>query len=81
MNTKIRHRAGAALIRFAVERSVERQQMERRLNTVTRPGSTAHANALVTLGAARSFESAMLWVGWRLHPARLLLSGADEFSH
>ena len=81
MNIKIRHRAGAALIRFAVERSVERRQMERGLTTVTRPSSIEHANALVTLGAARSFESAMLWVGWRLHPARLLLSEADEFSH
>jgi len=81
MNTKIRHRVGSTLIRFAIERSLERQEMERRLDTVARPGSTEHANALVTLSAARTFESAMLWVGWRLHPSRLLLSGSDEFSY
>jgi hypothetical protein len=81
MNTKIRHRAGSALLSFAIERSLERQKMESKLSTVARPGSTEHANALVTLAAARRFESVMLWVGWFLHPTRLLVSGADEFSY
>lgn len=80
MSSSIRHLAGAALLRFAVERSLERQAMERRLDAVARPGSTEHANAMASLTAARWFESMMLWMGWRLHPAHLVLPGADQFS-
>ena len=81
MYAKTRHRAGAALLRFAVERSLERERLASKLTSVARVGSTEHANALMMLDAARRLESALLRVGWRLHPPRLLMSGADPISH
>ena len=81
MRNGIRERAGTALLRFATERSLERQDIERQLEVAGGPGSPGYAGAMAAMSAARCFESAMLWVGWRLSPARGLLSDADISSY
>ena len=81
MRSTIRERAGTALLRFAAERSLERQDMERQLDAAGGPGSPGYAGTMAAMSAARYFESAMLWVGWRLSPASGLLSEADVGSY
>lgn len=76
MSSTVRERAATALLRFAAERSLERQEMERRLDDAGGPGC---AGRMAAMSAARCFESAMLWVGWRLSPVRALLSDATGY--
>jgi hypothetical protein len=80
MSHTIRQWAGTGLLNFAIDRSLERQEMERRLAAAARPGSTELASAMATLAAARWFESMMIWVGWRLHPGRALSPEAGQIS-
>ena len=55
------------LIDSAAERALERQAMHRRLEAVS-PQARGQREALAAVRTAALFESAMLWVGWRLQP-------------
>ena len=79
MHKGFSERAGTALLRFAAERSLERQEMERQLAAAGGPGVPGYAGTMAALSAARCFESAMLWVGWRLSPASAAMSDADGY--
>lgn len=66
----VRQRAGTALVAFAMERSLERREMERSITAAAGSGGSA----LATLAVVEWFERAMFWVGWRLHPQHLTLT-------
>jgi len=67
MVRKVLHGWGDALIRAGVDRSVARQQFERNLAGV-HPGTRGYAQAVQVARSAALFESALLWLGWRLQP-------------
>jgi hypothetical protein len=65
--TGIRAELSARLLRFAADRAMETREFERRVAAL--PADTpGHASLRTALGAARAWESAVLWVAWRLQP-------------
>ena len=67
MPTSIRERLSDCLIRFGAERALDRQEFERGLAGVA-SDSPGYAQALRVARTAQLYESAVLWVGWRLRP-------------
>ena len=67
MDRNVLHRLGDTLLRAGVDRTVARQQFERSLAGV-HPGTRGYAQALQVARSAALFESALLWLGWRLQP-------------
>jgi hypothetical protein len=67
MDRTILHRLADALLRAGMDRSVARQQFEKSLAGV-HPGTPGHAQAMQVARSAALFESALLWLGWRLQP-------------
>jgi hypothetical protein len=63
----IRERLSGALLKFGTEAAMDRLTLERSL-----AASDNRGDALGALEAARWFEVAVLWVGWRLQPRHLL---------
>ena len=63
----IRERLSDCLIRFGAERALDRQEFERSLAAVP-ADSSGYAQAMRVAGTARLYETAVLWVGWRLRP-------------
>jgi len=55
------------LLKAGSERALERRELEQGIATesVDAPG---YATATRAVGAAKRVESAVLWLGWRLHP-------------
>ncbi|HEY5882598.1 MAG TPA: hypothetical protein VIU11_27055 [Nakamurella sp.] len=55
------------LLRFAVDRSIETREMERRVDSID-PSTPGSDGLRAALAAARAWEAAVLWVAWRLQP-------------
>lgn len=55
------------LLRFAADRAMQTGEFERRVAAL--PADTpGHASMRAALSAAKAWESAVLWVAWRLQP-------------
>jgi hypothetical protein len=65
----IRERLSGALLKFGTEAAMDRLTLQRSLAAAS---DTRGGDALGALEAARWFEVAVLWVGWRLQPRHLL---------
>lgn len=59
------------LLHSAVERAMERQEIERAIARES-PSKPGYQSALSALRSAKRRESALLWLGWRLHPRTLI---------
>jgi len=55
------------LLRFALDRSIETREMERRVDSID-PSAPGSDGLRAALAAARAWEAAVLWVAWRLQP-------------
>ncbi len=77
MDRNVLHRLGDALLRAGVDRSVARQQFERSLAGV-HPGTRGYAEAMQVARNAALFESALIWLGWRLQPRSALPEVLDH---
>jgi len=66
----IRERLSAALLRFGTEAAMDRVALERTLAAA--PDARGSRDALGALEVARWFDTAVLWVGWRLQPRHLV---------
>ncbi len=67
MARTFRELLSAKLIEGAMNSALDRQAMQRSLNAV--PAQVrGRREALASLHTAELFESAMLWLGWRLQP-------------
>ena len=66
----IRERLSAALLRFGTEAAMDRVALERTLAAA--PDARGSRDALGALEVARWFDTAILWVGWRLRPRHLV---------
>jgi len=66
----IRERLSAALLRFGTEAAMDRVALERTLAAA--PDARGSRDALGALEVARWFDTAILWVGWRLQPRHLV---------
>jgi len=70
MARTLRESLSEKLIDSATEIALDRQEMQRRLEAV--PTQDRGRNeALASLQIARLFESATLWLGWRLQPRQV----------
>jgi hypothetical protein len=67
MDRTVRQRLGDALLRAGMDRTVARQHLLTSLSAV-HPDTPGHAQALQVARSAALFESAVLWLGWRLQP-------------
>jgi len=67
MPTTFREYLSDSLLRVGSERALERRELEQGIATesVDAPG---YATAAGAVRAAKRVESAVLWLGWRLHP-------------
>jgi hypothetical protein len=61
-----RERLSEALLRFGTEAALDRTTMEQSLRAAA--GRDDHSRALGVLEVARWFDSAVLWMSWRLRP-------------
>jgi hypothetical protein len=64
-----RERLSEALLRFGTEAALDRTTMEQSLRTAA--GGRGGPQALGALEVARWFESAVLWMSWRLRPSHI----------
>jgi hypothetical protein len=69
---EIRRSLSDTLLRLGAERSLERQQLERRL-AAAGPDAPGYQSSMAAMSYARVWESTVLWVGWRLQPRAELL--------
>jgi hypothetical protein len=67
MPTTFREYLSDSLIRAGSERALDRRELEHGIATesIDSPG---YATAARAVRAAKRVESAVLWLGWRLHP-------------
>ncbi|HYN71331.1 MAG TPA: hypothetical protein VES60_02430 [Nakamurella sp.] len=67
MPTTFREYLSDRLLRAGSERALESRELEQGIATesVDSPG---YATAARAVNAAKRIESAVLWLGWRLHP-------------
>lgn len=63
----IRERAGDALLRTAIDLAADREEITRRIDAAPRD-APGHETARGAMECARWFDSAMLWLSWRLRP-------------
>ena len=66
----IREHLSGALLKFGTEAAMDRLTLQRSLAAASDTRSSG--DALGALEAARWFEAAVLWVGWRLQPRHLI---------
>ena len=68
MSTRsIRERASTALLRTGTELSLDQRELEERL-AATAARDEAFSSAHGAVAMARWVDSAILWLGWRIHP-------------
>ena len=67
MPTTLREYLSDSLLRVGSERALERRQLEQGIATVS-VDAPGYATAASAVRAAKRVESAVLWLGWRLHP-------------
>jgi hypothetical protein len=72
MFAPVRQKLGDVLLRTGMERALERQQMQRSLLASADPNAPGYGGALAALLTAEMYESAMLWLGWRLQPRSMV---------
>jgi hypothetical protein len=77
MPTSTRERLSDCLIRFGAERALDRHELERRLATLP-VDSRGHAQAMRVVRTAQLYETAVLWVGWRLRPRHFELRSCKD---
>ncbi len=63
----VRRTLSDTLLRVGMERTLDRQELERGMATEN-PESPGYHSALAAIAAAKVAESVVLWVGWRLQP-------------
>ncbi len=71
--TSIRRRASEALLRQGTELSIDQRELEERL-AASPYASAAYSSAHGAVAMARWVDSAILWLGWRLHPRTFTLT-------
>lgn len=64
---RIRERVGAALLRAGTELAFDQAALERGLATLPRE-KVELSGAQAAVAMAGWVDSALLWVGWRVHP-------------
>lgn len=67
---RIRERLSDALLRTATELALDRVALTRRLQA--QPDHPGRQQALAATSAARWFDSALLWLSWRIRPRTAL---------
>jgi hypothetical protein len=74
--TSIRERVGTALLRTGTDLAIDQRELEERLAAATGPDA-AFSSAHGAVATARWVDSAILWLGWRIHPRTIepILSG------
>jgi hypothetical protein len=68
---RLRESASNALLRLGAERSLERQQLEASMASAD-PRAAGYSAALAAISTAKAFETAVLWLGWRLQPRMMV---------
>ena len=63
----MRRRLSDTMLRAGMDRTLERQELERGLAGVN-PQTPGYQSALAAVSAAKVAESVLLWFGWRLQP-------------
>jgi len=71
--TTLRERAGGALLRAGSELAFDQLALERSLATVP-PRAAEYSSAQGAVAMARWVDSALLWLGWRIHPRAIARS-------
>jgi hypothetical protein len=66
-----RERLSDALLRFGTDAALDRSTMEKSL--VAAADRHGRSEALGALAVARWFDSAALWISWRLRPRNITL--------
>jgi hypothetical protein len=67
MPGRIRESMSNSLLRVGAERTLDRQRLESSMARAD-PRSPGYSAAFAAISAARVYESALLWLGWRLQP-------------
>ena len=65
--TRLRMRVSNALLEGAIERTLDRQVLERNLARCA-PDSYGYSSAQRAVRQAEQFERILMWIGWRLQP-------------
>ena len=65
--TTIREHVSTALLHTGTELAIDQRELEERLAAATGPDAT-FSNAHGAVAMARWVDSAILWLGWRIHP-------------
>jgi hypothetical protein len=71
--TTLRERAGGALLRTGSELAFDQLALERSLATAP-PRAVEYSSAQGAIAMARWVDSALLWLGWRVHPSAIARS-------
>ena len=69
MSMRVRERLSDTLLRMGAEAALDRQVMER--SVAADPTARGYPGAIAALRTAQLFDSALLWLGWRLQPRNL----------
>ena len=72
MPTTFRECLSSGLLRTGSERALESRELDKGIATES-VDSPSYATAARAVKAAKRIESAVLWLGWRLHPRTLLV--------
>ncbi len=72
MPTTLREFVSDTLIESAIARSLENQEMERNLSSVP-PGTAGYETARYAVRSAKRRDAIRLWLGFRIHPRRIVL--------
>ena len=67
----LRERLSDALMRFGTEAAMDRMTMERSLGAAR--GARGYEQAAAAMEVARWFDTAALWMAWRLRPRHITL--------
>jgi hypothetical protein len=65
--TSIRQLTSEALLRHGMELAIDQRELEEGLAAASRDG-VAFSSAHGAVAMARWVDSAILWLGWRIHP-------------
>lgn len=65
--THVRAALSERLLLFGADRSIQTRELQRRIDTLDPDGGGA-SGLQAALSAARVWESAVLWLAWRLQP-------------
>ena len=67
MVNRVRERLSRLLLHFGAERSLQTRELARRIAGL-HPDPPGDHGMHAALSAARAWEAAVLWLGWRLQP-------------